>query len=172
MPDYDLTFKLLLFGDGGVGKTSLTQRYLNGTFNESTRITIGVEFHIKDVEIDCQRIKLQIWDFGGEDRFRFLLPAYCKGAMGGIFLYSTTNYGSLSHFDEWMKVINENAPNIPLFMVGTKMDLVEDRQIPMEEAIQFAKSKKLSGFAEVSAKTGVNVESVFDTITKLMLSQC
>jgi len=169
VPDFDLTFKMLLFGDGGVGKTSLTQRFLTGLFMDNTRITIGVEFHIKDIEIDGKRIKLQIWDFGGEDRFRFLLPSYCRGAMGGIFLYSTTAYSSFTHFDEWMKVVNENAQGIPVIIAGTKIDL-PDRQVPTEEAVALAQSRGAAGFAEVSAKTGDNVESVFATITRLMMA--
>ena len=83
----DFIFKVCIFGDGGVGKTTLIKRYLSGTFDESTRITIGVDFHIKKLEVEGKQITLQLWDFAGEERFRMLLPTYMRGAKGGIFLY-------------------------------------------------------------------------------------
>ena len=170
--DYDLTFKLVLFGDGTVGKTALAQRYLTGLFRDNTKITIGVEFHIKDLNLSGRRVKLQIWDFGGEQRFRFLLPSYCKGANGGLFMYDVTNPRSLLNIDAWMEVLRSSTPpNIPILMVGTKADLVDNRLVKTSEAMEIAKNHKLAGYAEVSAKTGENVESTFETITKLMLSR-
>ena len=73
------TFKLILFGDGGVGKTTLAHRYVTGSFKENSLITIGVEFHVKTLSVDGIPIEIQIWDFAGEERFRFLLPAYAVG---------------------------------------------------------------------------------------------
>lgn len=168
---FDATFKLLLFGDGGVGKTTLTQRYVTGVFVDSTRITIGVDFHIKELGIGTKRVKLQIWDFGGEERFRFLLPNYCRGAAGGLFIYDITSLTSLTHLVDWMQIVRENAGSVPVLMVGTKADLVNQRKVQATEAIEVAKSHKLMGFAEVSAKTGENVEATFETITKLMLKR-
>ncbi len=169
MVDYDKMFKLIIFGDGGVGKTSLTQRYLTGVFEEARNLTIGADFFVKNLVVDGKNVKLQIWDFAGEERFRFLLPVYSKGANGGIFLYDVTNQSSLQHLTAWLQIVNENAPNIPILVIGTKIDLVSMRHVTKAEAIQLAKSFKLSGFAEVSAKSGANVENVFETITKLMI---
>ncbi len=169
MVDYDKMFKLIIFGDGGVGKTSLTQRYLTGVFEEARNLTIGADFFVKNLVIASKNVKLQIWDFAGEERFRFLLPVYSKGANGGIFLYDVTNQTTLQHLPAWMQIVNEHAPNIPILVIGTKIDLVSMRHVTKEEAIQMAKSFKLSGFAEVSAKSGSNVENVFETITKLMM---
>ncbi len=170
--DYDITFKLVLFGDGAVGKTALAQRYLTGLFRDNTKITIGVEFHVKDIQMSGNKIKLQIWDFGGEERFRFLLPSYCRGANGGLFLFDVTNPKTLLHLDSWMDVLRSaTAPNIPIIMVGTKADLAENRQVESSEAMEVAKNHKFAGYAEVSAKTGTNVESTFETITKVMMSR-
>ncbi|OLS15912.1 MAG: small GTP-binding protein [Promethearchaeota archaeon CR_4] len=169
--NYDITFKLVLFGDGAVGKTALTQRYLTGLFKDDTKITIGVEFHINDLEIANKRVKLQIWDFGGEERFRFLLPSYCKGANGGIFMFDVTNTNSLHHVDDWMDVLRKATGNIPIMMVGTKVDLAHNRAVNAKEAMALAKSHKFAGYAEVSAKTGVNVESVFETIAEIMIKR-
>ncbi|OLS12284.1 MAG: hypothetical protein RBG13Loki_4107 [Promethearchaeota archaeon CR_4] len=171
MKDTNPTYKLILFGDGGVGKTSLAHRYLTGVFNEGIGVTIGVEFYIKNIMIGGKSIKLQVWDFGGEQRFRFLLPSYCKKSDGGLFLYDITNLSTLHSLKQWMEVISVNAPNIPILVVGTKTDLVEKRKVTKEEAVQVSKNHKMSGFVEVSAKTGFNVENVFETILKIMMSK-
>ncbi len=171
MPDYDKMFKLIIFGDGGVGKTSLTQRYLTGIFEEARNLTIGADFFVKNLKLDNYNVKLQIWDFAGEERFRFLLPVYCKGANGGIFLFDVTNQTSLQHLPAWMQIVNENAPNIPILVIGTKIDIVSMRNVTRGEAIQMAKSINMAGYAEVSAKTGANVENVFVSIAKLMVKR-
>src|SRR4030042_1429974 len=101
MTDFDKMFKLIIFGDGGVGKTTLTQRYLTGFFNTDSRLTIGVEFFVKSLEVADKQVKLKTWGFGGEERFRFLLPQYCRGASGGIFVYDVTQELTLHHLSEW-----------------------------------------------------------------------
>ncbi|HMF30772.1 MAG TPA: Rab family GTPase [Candidatus Lokiarchaeia archaeon] len=169
--DIDATFKLIIFGEGGVGKTTLTRRYVTGIFTESTKITIAVDFEMKDLEIDGKTVRLQVWDFAGEKRFRFLLPSYAKGANGGIFVYDVTNPNSLNQLDEWMEMIQRGGGNVPVLMVGSKIDLIGQRKVYDTEAIEIAKSHNLSGYAEVSSKTGENVEEVFQTITNLMLNK-
>src|SRR5271157_533341 len=122
-------FKVLLLGDGGVGKTTLVQRYVTGAFIANTKITIGVDFATKSLLIDGAQVMLQVWDFGGEERFRFILPTYCNGAKGGIFVYDVTNLQSLLHAGEWLKIVRDQAGDIPVIMVGTKADLVEKRAV-------------------------------------------
>ncbi len=171
MEEYDLMFKLIIFGDGGVGKTTLTQRYLTGVFNERQRLTIGVEFYVKSLEIEGKRVKIQIWDFGGEERFRFLLPQYCRGANGGLFVYDVTQVNTLHHLADWLDVLHSAAPDIALLTIGTKADLELKRKVMKEEAVKIAKANKMAGLAEVSAKTGANVNSVFETIAKIMVKR-
>ena len=77
----------MIFGDSGTGKTTLTHRFLTNLFKQDISMTLGVDFLSKDVEINGERVKLQIWDFAGEERFRFLFPSYLKGANGAIFMY-------------------------------------------------------------------------------------
>lgn len=169
--EYDYIYKIIIFGDGGVGKSSLTQRYLTNLFDVNMAITIGADFHKKDINIEGKVVRLQIWDFGGEERFRFLLPAYCRGARGGLFLYDVTNASSLEHLEEWMRIISEETGKIPILMVGSKADLIDQRKVSKQEAVQAAKAQNLAGYAEVSAKTGVNVEKTFLTIVQLMMKE-
>ncbi|MCP4761817.1 MAG: GTP-binding protein [archaeon] len=166
---YSKVFKLIIAGDGGVGKTSLTNKFITGVFTDATRITIGVEFFIKDLEVEgLGTVRLQIWDFGGEERFRFLLPTYVKGANGILFLYSITDMMGLAHFDDWLGILRSYDPKIPIMLVGAKADLEHMRKVQTREAIGIAKDRRCKGYVEVSAKSGINVEASFTTISKLM----
>ncbi|MCK4687213.1 MAG: GTP-binding protein, partial [Candidatus Lokiarchaeota archaeon] len=114
MTDYDFTYKILMLGDASVGKTSLTIRYISGFFLEDLKLTIGVDFYSKTTNFKDKKVKLQIWDFGGEERFRFLLHQYCKGANGAFFLYDITNSTTLDHLPDWTSIIREHAGDIPI----------------------------------------------------------
>ncbi len=169
---YDATFKIIIFGDADCGKVELTQRFLTNIFVSDQTMTIGVDFEVKSLTVDGYKVKLQIWDFGGEERFRFLLPTYVRGARGGIFLYDITNYSSLAHIDDWLSVIRKEikAEDIfPIIVVGNRAHLVDNREVSSAEGIKIAKSRGVNGFIEVSAKTGENVEKAFEALTRLML---
>ena len=172
--EIDVMFKLCLFGDGGVGKTTLLGRYLTGLFKANQTITIGVDFHVKKIEVDGKKVLLQIWDFAGESRFRFLLPSYVLGASGGIFMYDITRYSSLKNFPEWIDIfkkgyIGPKDKPLPIIMVGGKLDLSFKRAVPSDEAFDMAKQHKLHGYIECSAKDGRNIEDIFSEIARLLL---
>ena len=169
---YDATFKIIIFGDAGTGKTTLTQRFLTELFVSDQTMTIGVDFEVKSLTVEEQKVKLQIWDFGGEERFRFLLPTYVRGARGGLFIYDITNFSSIAHIDDWLSVIRKEirAEDVfPIIVVGSKADLVESREVSSAEGIKIAKSRNVNGFIETSSKTGENVEKTFKALTGLML---
>jgi small GTP-binding protein len=171
---YDATFKIIIFGDAGCGKTTLTQRFLTNLFVSDQTMTIGVDFEVKSLTVDEQKVKLQIWDFGGEERFRFLLPTYVRGARGGLFLYDITNFSSIAHIDDWLSVIRKEIraeDTFPIIAVGGKADLVESREVSSAEGIKIAKSRNVNGFIETSSKSGENVEKTFEALTRLMLSE-
>ena len=169
---YDATYKIVIFGDGGCGKTTLNQRFLTEAFKPDSTMTIGVDFEVKSLEIDEKKVKLQIWDFGGEERFRFLLPTYVKGASGGLFMYDITNYSSLAHIDDWLTTIKKETETLfPIVAVGGKGDLAEQREVSAEEGINISKSRDVDAFIECSSKTGENVEETFETLTRLMLQR-
>lgn len=163
------TFKICIFGAGGVGKTTMVQRYITGRFRESTKMTIGADILIKELEFNNWKVKLQIWDFGGEERFRFFLPPYARGAFAGIFMYDITRYNSIIEFDEWVKIFMKGASfrdkKVPILMVGGKLDLEQRRTISAEEASHFALSRNVYKIIECSSKTGHNIDLIFKDIT-------
>jgi len=171
---YDATYKVVIFGDAGTGKTTLTQRFLTNLFKSDSKMTIGVDFEVKSLEINEKKVKLQIWDFGGEERFRFLLPTYVRGANGALFMYDVTNYSSLAHIDDWLLIVKKeirSEDQFPVIVVGGKADLVDDREISGEEGINISKSRGVDGFIECSSKTGENVEETFQALTSLMMQK-
>ena len=166
-------FKVLVFGDGGVGKSSLVNRYLTGVFTHGS-LTIGVDFHVKRVEIDGKAITLQIWDFGGEHQFEYLLPSYVTGSNGAIFMFDITRYSSINNFNKWYKIFKKGLSKeeeIPLIMVGGKSDLDFKRAVSNNESLELARKNNIHIHTciECSAKTGENVEEVFFQIARLMM---
>jgi len=170
---YDDTMKMIVFGEESVDKykTSLIQRFLTNSFVSDQTMTIGVDFEVKSLSIDGQKVKLQIWDFGGGERFRFLLPTYARGARGGLFVYDITNYSSFAHIDDWLSIIRkEDRAKIPILLVGILSNEKNKRQVSAEKGKEIAKSKNLNGFIECNLKTGKNVEKAFEALTRLMVA--
>ena len=162
----------MLLGDASVGKTSFTKRYCYNIFNPSERLTIGVDFHVKTIELKGKKIKLQIWDVGGEERFRFLLPTYCLGANAAFLLYDITRPATLDNINEWTSIVRQKGGPIPIMLVGSKIDLqTEQRKIPREYGIQIAEKNKMASFGEISSKTGQNVNETFNVLTELALER-
>ncbi len=170
-----LKYKVCVFGNGGVGKTTLVNRYLTGLFKSEYKVTIGADFYMKKLNHAQKQITLQIWDFAGEDKFRFLLPSYAKGASGGIFMYDITRHSSILNIYEWLNVFKEGFDkkeiDIPLIMVGGKLDLNLKRTVSTELAIELARKNNIDDIIECSSKTGENVEEIFIKISQMMMDK-
>jgi small GTP-binding protein len=167
-------FKIIVVGEGGVGKTTFINRYATNKFIEDTKMTIGVAFYSFEKKMsDDIIIKLQIWDFGGEKRFRFILPSYCQGAHGVVFAFDLTRISSLYSLHEWLDLVRKNTTNTVFQFIATKADLVEESSfdaINDEHIMEFMKTHDLSPdmFIKTSSKTGENVENVFDKLFDLL----
>jgi len=173
MTDREGAFKLCIFGDGGVGKTTLVNRYLTKVFDEDIKMTVGADFYVKDLEIDGKKVVIRIWDFGGEQRFKVLLHSFAKGADGGIFMFDITRYTSIKNVDDWLSIFEKNVREkdleIPIIMVGGKLDLQEKRSVETEDAVEISEKYNLQGYFECSSKTGDKVEDIFESITRKMM---
>ncbi|MFW9941877.1 MAG: GTP-binding protein [Candidatus Thorarchaeota archaeon] len=168
---YDVIFKVVIFGDSGCGKTTLRKRFMTNVFVSNSRHTIGVDFETNILHINGLEVKLLIWDFAGEERFRFIFPQYLYGAMGGILLYDITNYSSFSHISDWLSVVKETNQRFPIILLGAKNDLNNLREIPFQDGLRATLSMGLDEFIECSSKTGENVKESFITLTKIMLDK-
>jgi len=158
---HDFAMKLLVIGDSGVGKSCLLLRFANDTFTTQFTSTIGIDFKVRTVELDGKRVKLQIWDTAGQDRFRTITNVYYRDAHGILIVYDVTDEKSFEGLRYWLKNIQENAPeNVDRVIVGNKCDLVEKRVISTNAGKEFAESQHLK-FFETSAKESIGVEDAF-----------
>jgi len=154
----------MLIGDSGSGKTSLMLKYTSDTFSPTFITTIGIDFKIKHIEIDKKRIKLQIWDTAGQERFRTITNSYYRGSSGIIITYDVTNMESFKNVQSWINDIGLYANlNIVKILVGNKCDMIDQRVVTTKQAQEFAQKHNMH-FFETSAKTGINVNDVFETI--------
>jgi small GTP-binding protein len=173
--EYDFLFKSIVVGDGGVGKTALTLRFSKGFFTEDYKMTIGVDFHVKTIELETEEgpisCKLQLWDTGGQERFSSIRPMYYRGSLGAVLVFDLTNYASFEHLPQWIEEVRANIKNeIPLLLVGNKSDLIDQRTISIKEINQFTKDFNLY-YMETSAKTGDGVGDCFYILACLMIDQ-
>lgn len=164
-----LVMKILTAGDGGVGKTTLLYRYKEGRFLEDTTMTLGVEFSLKTLRIDDCRVDLQIWDFGGQDRFRYMLPNYVVGAKAALLLFDLTRIMTLDNLEEWVGILRAQDPYLPIIFVGTKNDLTDEIQVEDDYALEFKERFKLFDYIKTSAKTGENIEKAFERLAKKVM---
>jgi Ras-related protein Rab-1A len=162
--------KVVIFGDAGCGKTTLAKRFMSNVFISTNKMTIGVEFHYKTIKVDEEYAKLMIWDFAGEERFRFAFPHYIVGARGGILMYDITNESSFLHMSNWLSVVHKAKNQFPIILMGAKSDLDSSRVIDYYQGEEMAKLMNLKSFLECSSKTGENVEHSFQKLTRMMLN--
>ncbi|MFW9882242.1 MAG: Rab family GTPase [Candidatus Thorarchaeota archaeon] len=158
--------KVITAGDGGVGKTTLLYRYVEGKFLADTKMTLGVEFFIKEIYIKEEVINLQVWDFGGQDHFRPLLKDYSLGAKGALLLFDLTRPSSLENIDQWVNICRDENPGIPIIFLGTKLDLTESITVEDKFARSFLKDYDFFKYLKISSKTGVNVNLAFRLLAK------
>ena len=170
------TFKIVVVGNGGVGKSTMIQRLLTGRFI-AQKITIGTDLASYQINIDdgqgnVYRVTLQLWDFAGEKRFRFFLPRYSRGAQGCVICYDITRYVSFEDLDDWYRIVDENATEPVYILVGTKKDLEDQRRVVQtKEGERFQKAHKITHFFETSSLSGENNKEIFETLTREIMKE-
>jgi small GTP-binding protein len=163
--------KILLSGEGGVGKTTLLKRYVEGKFDSNTRMTIGVEFFLKQLILDGSNVMLQMWDFGGQDRFRFLLQSYATGAKGALFLFDLTRPMSLDNVEQWVNICRSDDKDLPIILIGTKLDLESQISVSDDYAREFVELFDLVDYIKISSKTGENVQEAFEVLAEHIIDE-
>jgi Ras-related protein Rab-5C len=169
----DFTYKICIGGMGAVGKTSFIFRYLTDQFIITT-MTVGVQLHSHALDRGGKRIGLIIWDLGGQERFRFLQASYMRGASAAMIMFDLTRLDTLFQTKEWIQMIRDaTSPSIPIFLIGTKMDVTDEEmfQNVNAEAIAFAKKMELTNYLATSSKDGTNVHEAVGSLLDLLLNQ-
>ncbi len=166
-----ILLKVVTAGEGGVGKTTLLYRYIEGRFLADTRMTIGVEFFLKELNIEGNKILLQVWDFGGQEHFRPLLKNYAKGARGALILFDLTRPSSLEQIGQWVDICRQENPDNPIIFLGTKLDLKDQITIDDDFALKLKENYGFFNYLKISSKTGENVQLAFELLAKELIKK-
>ena len=160
-------YKLVFLGDQSVGKTSIINRFIYGTFEAKDHPTVGIDFTSKTLQFENKTIRLQLWDTAGQERFRSLIPSYIRDSSVAIIVYDVTNRNSFTNLRRWIDdVRNERGNEVLLVIVGNKTDL-EDKQVTTDEGVKLAKDNEAI-FAEVSARLGSNIQELFTNLASTL----
>ena len=166
--EYSMIFKMILIGDSGVGKTNILNRYINNTFSETTKSTVGVGLGTKVEEYNNTKIKVQIWDTAGQERYKSITKTYYKGAKGAFIVYDITKKDSFKNIDKWIQDLREfGEDDAAILIVGNKSDLEESREVTTDEVKKKAEVYKMA-YCETSALKSKNINYAFQTLIKLV----
>ena len=158
----DLTFKIIIIGDSGVGKSCLALKGIKKTFIEFYTPTIGFEFYTFNIKIKDSVIKMQIWDTCGQEAYRSLINSFYRNSALAMIIYAIDDINSYNHIEEWLNEIRTKVgQETKLYLIGNKLDLEKERQVNTEDAEKFSLDNEFDFFIETSAKTGFNAEKVF-----------
>ncbi|HME52179.1 MAG TPA: GTP-binding protein [Candidatus Lokiarchaeia archaeon] len=163
-------FKLVIVGDGAVGKTTLVRKYVEKKFTEDYLATIGANIMTKECRLPGENVtcKFNIWDLASQDLFKRARKSYFSEASAGIIMFDVTRKATLEHVKSWMLEFQAVEKPIPIVLVGNKSDLVENREVTQEAAEELAKELNLS-YIETSAKNGSNIEEVFQMLAYFLI---
>ena len=169
-------FKLILAGDGAVGKTSIRERYMGKGFQSSYLKTIGADFATKKVEVDENHITYQIWDLAGQDSYQAVRKTFYKGATVAIMVFDCQDPKSMTNLSTWIEEAIEGSNNgiLSYFVIANKIDLEESRRVSRDMALAFCNRLEIETgirfyYCETSALTGQNIKETFDFLAYRLL---
>lgn len=160
------TIKLIVSGDGGVGKTSFLNRLIHGNFEDKSELTKGIDFFSKTLSINGQEYNFVIWDFAGQNQFKQLLTNFVDGSIAAFVLFDLSRLTTLEGVEEWIRKIDKYG-NIAAFILGTKCDLIDlnDCKVFDEFILEMVrKYTNIIGYLKISSKTGYNVKKAFNSL--------
>ncbi|XP_033859302.3 ras-related protein Rab-23 [Acipenser ruthenus] len=158
--DMEVAIKMVVVGNGAVGKSSMIQRYCKGVFTKDYKKTIGVDFLERQIQVNDDDVRLMLWDTAGQEEFDAITKAYYRGAQACVLVFSTTDRDSFEAIPSWREKVEAEVGDIPTVLVQNKIDLLDDSVIKNEEAEGLAKKLKLR-FYRASVKEDLNVNEVF-----------
>jgi len=161
----EYTFKVLVVGDIGTGKTSIVKRLKFNTFSDKLNSTVGVDFVMKEIKWDDKTIvRLQLWDIAGQERFGNLTRVYYKEAMGAFVVFDVTRKSTNENAAKWKSDIDskvtlpQDDKPIPMVLLANKCDLPEKKNFPAEFMDNYCNECGFVGWEETSAKDDINID--------------
>ncbi len=158
------TLKIVVGGEGNVGKTSLIRRYAKAKFSEARNITLGIDITTQEYRLGEQPLKLALWDIEGQAGSR---PNFYLGSQAALLVFDVTEPHSLEALAAWVERVTKYAPDTPFIVAGNKIDL--EPAVPEEWGTTFASYVGADRFVQISAKTDVNVTQTFTRLAELAL---
>ncbi len=170
--EYSKLFKICIFADKDVGKETLTKSDLLNRHVVNYMTTTGAEFTLREVEFCGKIIKLQTWIISDDkERFQDLWKSFINGSFGVILIYDITNAKTLNRLSEWCQLVKNYREDIPILLVGNKLDLEMKRDVSKEQIENFKLNNEISESMEISLETGENVEKMFLSLTEMFLKK-
>ncbi len=166
--------KVVIIGDASVGKTSLILRYVNNTFSDNVKPTLGCDHYDKDVNVSGVNVKLSIWDTAGQERFRGLASSYYKKARCIVVVFDITKKSSFDKIDFWRDEISNYADEgVLVMLIGNKIDLQDKRAVLKEDATNYVNKHKFSLYMETSALENAEgqIEKMFALVAEKILEK-
>ena len=165
----DITLKLLIVGGSGVGKTNFLNMFLNNKFNQNYFSSTGIDLQNKIMNIKDKKVRIQIWDTAGQEKYKSITKNLFLKVMGALVLYDITNEESFTKLKEWVELIKEECGrHIKILIIGNKSALESQRAIDKEDAMKYANEEKVQ-YIECSSKTGENVEKAIIVLSEKIL---
>eukprot|EP00911_Craspedida_sp_UC1_P002869 UC1_evm1s2101 len=158
--DIEHPVKVLIVGNGAVGKSSMIQRYCKGVYTSDYKKTIGVDFLEKSITVDNEDLRMMIWDTAGQDEFDSLTKAYYRDAEACVLAFSTTDRDSFEAIEKWIKKVEAEVGKIPMVLIQNKIDLIDQAVMTKQETEALADRIQLK-FYRTSVQENYNVNEVF-----------
>ena len=163
------TVKIVVAGDGGVGKTSFLNRLVHDNFDIKSELTKGVDFFSKNIKVNGTDINFVMWDFAGQDQFKSLLDGFVDGSIAAFLLFDLTRASTVENVVNWLEKLKKLS-NMPIMILGTKYDLLENKfESNLDHyLISLVESDNLLRFMKISSKTGYNIKEVFHSLIDML----
>ena len=166
-------FKIILVGDYGVGKTTSIHRFVENKFKANYVPTLGVQVTKKSIEINGDNVDLMLWDLAGQDRYALVRQRFYSDTEGILMLYDITRMSSLKNIKKWYAEVSKFTNQIPIILIGNKIDLLEKREVKNDDVNRFLEENNINVNLKIktSAKDGVNTEKSFHFLVKMLMQK-
>ncbi|XP_022244079.1 ras-related protein Rab-23-like [Limulus polyphemus] len=168
--DFETAIKVVIVGNGAVGKSSMIQKYCKGIFTTEYKKTIGVDFLERQIEVDSEDVRMMLWDTAGQEEFDAITKAYYRGAQAGVLVFSSLDLDSFKAIETWKQKVENECGVIPMVIVQNKIDMIHESVIASKEVENLTRKLRVPIY-RTSVKENVNVNEVFHYLAKQYLKQ-